>query len=270
MNRTRFATSRDYNRALPLPIRCAHHAAALLRDTAASTSGLLLFAFAFAALILPLDAPLSRAGLALWSTLSSDPRREFLALQQFGQLSVSLLLALAIALAAPARRRRLLDWAAAALIVGLAVNALKFTIGRARPKVGDPFLLVGPFGKAQVPSGDKLVEKTVWSADYLLGSFPSRHAAFAALCALFVSTMFPRLRTLLFTLALFVAAARVITGEHYPSDVAAGTLIALALARPAIRQNWGIRALDALWLRFVSPKAAPALPRLLAAERACE
>jgi undecaprenyl-diphosphatase len=89
-------------------------------------------------------------------------------------------------------------------VPGLAVTIVKRLIGRVRPSA------LGPFA----------YEPFSWRPDY--ASFPSGHAttAFAALVA--VGFLFPRARPLLWVYALFIAASRIIVGEHYPSDVIAG------------------------------------------------
>ncbi|MGQ0629169.1 MAG: phosphatase PAP2 family protein, partial [Phycisphaerales bacterium] len=68
-----------------------------------------------------------------------------------------------------------------------------------------------------------------WGGHYVLEAMPSRHAAFAALCAVFLMVHYPRLRWLAVGLAGVVCAARVLTGAHWPSDVAAGAAIGGAI-----------------------------------------
>jgi membrane-associated phospholipid phosphatase len=89
-------------------------------------------------------------------------------------------------------------------VPGLAVTIVKRLIGRVRPSA------LGPFA----------YEPFSWRPDF--ASFPSGHAttAFAALVA--IGFLFPRARPLLWVYALFIAASRIIVGEHYPSDVIAG------------------------------------------------
>jgi undecaprenyl-diphosphatase len=87
---------------------------------------------------------------------------------------------------------------------GLVVSILKGIIGRARPPVLDPFAY----------------QPLTWTWTY--GSLPSGHActAFGALVAF--GALFPKMRPLLWTFALLIAASRMIVGSHYPSDVLAG------------------------------------------------
>lgn len=217
-------------------------------------------------LLWPLDGPISE--WARSTALRGDPRRELEALQQFGQGTVSAVIGLAIVMAQPARARRLLDWVASAVVVGLAVNLIKPILARPRPSVGDPDMLVGPFGKLPIPSGpDAFTLASGWTANYDLGSMPSRHAAFAVVAAVFLAAMYPRLKPLLWLLAAIVCAARVVLGAHWPTDVILGAAIAFVLSDTIVRGYLGVRSLDWLWVRLVDRQARPALPALLASER---
>lgn len=62
-------------------------------------------------------------------------------------------------------------------------------------------------------------------------SFPSGHTLHAVSFTVIAVTAFPALGWLLVPFAVLVAMSRVILGLHYPSDVAAGALLGLALAR---------------------------------------
>ena len=87
---------------------------------------------------------------------------------------------------------------------GLVNTIVKRWIGRERPSLHGPFAYV-PFS---------------WRPEF--ASFPSGHTttAFAALVA--IGSVYPRLRPLLWTYALLIAASRVAVTAHYPSDVLAG------------------------------------------------
>ena len=97
-------------------------------------------------------------------------------------------------------------------VPGLFVTTVKRLIGRARPfvtGVADPFVF----------------DPTRWSAAY--ASLPSGHAttAFSVLAAF--GSLWPRGRTILLIYALLIAASRIVVRAHYPTDVAAGALVAL-------------------------------------------
>ncbi len=77
---------------------------------------------------------------------------------------------------------------------------------------------------AEVPAARRLPHAP-WTS-----SFPSGHAASAAAFATGASMEMPELAAGVFGLALAVAASRVVTGVHYPSDVLAGFAIGTAAA----------------------------------------
>lgn len=120
---------------------------------------------------------------------------------------------------------------AAALAVttaALLVTLFKELFDRARPPIADPSL--DPIGI--VPGS---------------ASFPSGHAATAFAAAVAVALVYPRLGRPLLVLAAVVAVSRVYLGVHYVLDVAAGTLLGIAIG---IAAAWVIRR--------VAPPAAPA------------
>jgi len=96
---------------------------------------------------------------------------------------------------------------------GAFINMLKVVLGRARPKV---FLDEGLYGFYY------------WEFDFSLRSFPSGHATtvFAGMTALAI--LAPRYRWFFWVFATTMGCFRVISLEHFPSDVFAGAGIGVA------------------------------------------
>jgi undecaprenyl-diphosphatase len=102
--------------------------------------------------------------------------------------------------------RRLTWWAILAVVVGqLIAAAIKYSVRRPRPCERRGFYVV--------------------QYDYY--SFPSGHSVRMAAIATIVAFAYPELAPISCTLALLVAVCRVLSGVHYPTDVAAGLLIGL-------------------------------------------
>ncbi len=59
-------------------------------------------------------------------------------------------------------------------------------------------------------------------------SFPSDHAAISFALAASVSAFFPRMSMVAYTIAISISLFRVISGVHYPSDIAAGAVVGVA------------------------------------------
>lgn len=102
------------------------------------------------------------------------------------------------------------------MLVTLAAYFLQNQIGRSRPDWNPSYL---DFHPTLTP---------VWDRHGV--SFPSNEASVAFALACLLSRMFPRRAHMFCALAVLVAAARVLAGAHYLSDVAAGALLATSLA----------------------------------------
>jgi len=99
---------------------------------------------------------------------------------------------------------------------GLLVLALKHLVARARPSA---LLEHGHLGLV-IPMDSALFD-----------SFPSSHAFAAFATAAVLADLLPRRRVLLLVLAAVPSICRVLTLEHYPSDVLASALIAYSSVR---------------------------------------
>jgi len=96
---------------------------------------------------------------------------------------------------------------------GLIANLAKNIIGRARPTLFDT---VGPLD----------FKLFAFTPDY--ASLPSGHATNIFAFATVIGILWPRGRVLLYTVAVWIAASRVIIGEHYFTDVVLGAMLGTA------------------------------------------
>lgn len=107
-------------------------------------------------------------------------------------------------------RDRRAGWARANATVGAAWGAAKLisrTVRRPRPNLED------------CPPARRKTDRE---------SFPSTHATVVFTAAIALRPLLPR--TPLMLIALMTAGGRLLLGEHYPSDIAAGALLGTAVA----------------------------------------
>lgn len=178
--------------------------------------------------------------------LGGDIRRELMMLQQYGQGSLSAIAVIVILRLDRQRAPRLLDWAAAAVVVWVVGLGLKMLIGRPRPVLADPFGFLGVGGTHDF--GDPVGVLHTWAfwekAASELWSMPSSHTAFAAVMSVVLASMYPRLSKLCVFMVCVVGFTRVWTGAHYPSDVLMGAALGGGLTALALRRRWGQRAAE--------------------------
>ena len=93
---------------------------------------------------------------------------------------------------------------------GLIASLTKNIIGRARPKLFDT---IGPLD----------FKLFAFSPDY--ASLPSGHATNIFAFATVIAILYPRGRLLLYTVAVWIAASRVLIGEHYFTDAVLGAIL---------------------------------------------
>jgi undecaprenyl-diphosphatase len=93
---------------------------------------------------------------------------------------------------------------------GLTANLAKNIIGRARPKLFDT---AGP------------LDFQLFAFDSDHASLPSGHATNIFAFATVIGMLWPRGRVLLYTLAAWITASRVLIGQHYVTDVVLGAIL---------------------------------------------
>ena len=93
---------------------------------------------------------------------------------------------------------------------GLIANLTKNILGRARPKL---FETAGP------------IDFNFFAFDPAYASLPSGHATNIFAFATVIAMLWPRGRVLLYTLAAWIAASRVLIGQHYVTDVVLGAIL---------------------------------------------
>jgi undecaprenyl-diphosphatase len=96
---------------------------------------------------------------------------------------------------------------------GVVVQVLKHLVGRVRPKLTDNLVLMGPSLKTGYDS------------------FPSGHATVAFCMAYILASHFPRYRVFFYFWAAMIGLERVEGIAHFPSDVLAGAVIGIVIAK---------------------------------------
>lgn len=147
-------------------------------------------------------------------------------------LGVALILA---ALLRNALKRRPI-WSGRLLYVG----AVQLTCTAAADFAKAPFGRLRPFQAVAEAGGS-----SHWFMGPDYGSFPSGHAAFYAGLFLPLAVLFPRWAAPLLAVPLLVGAQRIVSHDHYASDVGASFLLAAAVAA-------------GLW-KWLAPEAATGL-----------
>ncbi|MBF0458677.1 MAG: phosphatase PAP2 family protein [Nitrospirae bacterium] len=99
------------------------------------------------------------------------------------------------------------------LASGISVQIIKHLVGRARPRITDTFIAIGP----------------TLNMDY--DSFPSGHTALAFSIAFVLSSYFKRYSAVFYSIAMLSGFYRVKEGSHFPSDVIAGAFAGMVVTK---------------------------------------
>lgn len=117
---------------------------------------------------------------------------------------------------------------------GLIATLTKNILGRARPKLFDT---MGPFE----------FKLFAFSPDY--AALPSGHATNIFALATVIAILWPRSKVLVYTVAAWIAASRVLLGEHYFTDAVFGAILG-AVVPYYVRDRFAARR----WLFERTPK----------------
>lgn len=99
------------------------------------------------------------------------------------------------------------------IAAGISVQVIKHLIGRARPRITDTLLLIGPTLKKGYDS------------------FPSGHTTMAFCFAAILSGHLPKYRVLFYLFAVIVGLERIEDGAHFPSDALAGAILGFIVGK---------------------------------------
>ncbi len=184
------------------------------------------FAAALALLAIFVDAPLARLlGAVGKPPKFFDPLIDPISL--FGQGTATVAAALVIWRLDPRWRRVVVTLFVAMAFSALAATFLKMLTSRARPS---EFIETGAMWKA-----------FAGFASSRFNSFPSAHSASAFAFAAVLAAAYPRASVVLYVFAALCAVSRILTHQHYPSDVLAGAALGVWSARWALRSRWTAR-----------------------------
>lgn len=125
------------------------------------------------------------------------------------------------------------DLSFAFLSSGIFVQIFKHIVGRARPKLLDHELFIGP------------------SWERLYDSFPSGHTATAFCMAYVAGQRYPKAKFILYPAAASIGFARIMTDSHFTSDVVGGMFFGLLVGKVL----WD-KFIISEALRMKSPEAA--------------
>ncbi len=147
----------------------------------------------------------------------------------------TLVIAVAVAVVDRRRWRRALVLAVVVVASGLGNSVLKMAIGRERPSHLD-----------QAPGHERVLSfhgPAMGLSNSTFQSFPSGHTASAFAAATCLAAFYPAAAPVAYAVASWAGLNRIVSHQHFPSDVAAGALVGhLAslwlLGLPPLRRRW--------------------------------
>ncbi|MFI4873477.1 MAG: phosphatase PAP2 family protein [Phycisphaerales bacterium JB061] len=246
----------DHNRGLIAPVRASHFVASLFRSRRFSYTAIA----ALFVVLLPIDLWLSDSLKEFNQSLGGDIRREINLVQQFGGPTSIVLVAYLMFRLDASKRRRIWDLLMTMAATAAVSTCLKVLIGRIRPRfnIGEPYVFLGPFRSHHT----SVSEAPLHSWNLLtpgasqLQSMPSSHTSAAFAIATFIAIVYPRVRVLVYVLAVIVGISRVLHGAHWPTDVLAGALVGYWIAKIVVRRRLGQAVIDKLTPRADRPSTA--------------
>lgn len=96
---------------------------------------------------------------------------------------------------------------------GIVAQVLKHLIGKARPRLTDDLVIIGPSFRSGYDS------------------FPSGHTTVAFCLAYILSQHFPKFRIVFYLFAVIIGFERIENISHFPSDVLAGAIAGIVVAK---------------------------------------
>lgn len=151
------------------------------------------------------------------------------AAEHFGTPFGAVLILVTIWLTHPEMRQRLGRVLWVPIIAGMSANIIKLLISRRRPNAFEfeQSILASFEGMFRLGSGGSRLQ-----------GFPSAHTAFAFGFAVMLGTMWPVARKWFLCLAILVAAQRVGSCAHFPSDVCAGAALGWLIGWYSTGSGW--------------------------------
>lgn len=197
----------------------------------------------------PLDPILAEPMQRLGTHVRGDFRRELNVVQQFGGITSLVVIGIVILRLDRRRPSPVWDMVFASAATGVISFAAKVLIGRTRPVFDDHNQLLGTTNSmATTKSPEPVFTWELWERGVSqLWSMPSSHTSAAFALATFLSLTYPRIRWMVFVLAVLVGMNRVMTGAHWPTDVVGGAFVGFWVGLVVVRGELGRGLSVRLW-----------------------